>query len=142
MSAQKPNILVISAHGCGRNFGCYGAKTVSTPAIDHLASEGALFKNFFGVSCDSSPNQGSLFTGRYPQSNGLMGQCNEPWNWEMNDSEVHLAQLLKLDGYLPILFRLQDETAHANWKRLGFEEHRAKELNPNMENSDPQRGQR
>ncbi len=138
-NGKKPNILVISARGCGRSFGCYGAKSVCTPSVDALASEGALFENFFGVSSDSSPNQGAFFTGRQPQRNGLMGQCEEPWNWEMNDGENHFAQLLRLDNYFSVLFRLQDETALSNWKRLGFDEYRAKDLNPAVENPDPQK---
>ncbi len=134
---NKPNILLISTQASGRLFGCYGAKTVNTASIDKLASEGALLSSFYGSSSSSTPNQGALLTGRHPQSNGLMGQCEEPWNWEMNDGEVHLAQLLRLEGYSTTLFRLQDETSRENWKKLGFDEYRAKELSANELSVDP-----
>lgn len=136
---KKPNILFISSHDSGRLFGCYGSRTVNTPAIDKLAAEGVRCSNIFATSSVSSPSKGSMLTGRYPQSNGLMGQCDEPWNWEMNNGEQHLAQLLKPEGYLTLLFRLQNETSGENWRRLGFDEFRAKELSFRSDAVDPQK---
>jgi len=137
MAKIKPNIVLITTQASGRLFGCYGAKTVNTPSVDKLAAEGALFSGFFASSSNASPSMGAALTGRHPQSNGLMGQCEEPWNWEMNDGEVHLAQLLRLEGYSTTLFRLQDETSKENWKKLGFDEYRAREMSSNELNVDP-----
>lgn len=124
---RKPNLIVITAQDCGRMFGCYGAATVNTPAIDNMAREGVVCSNLYATSSLSSPSRASMFTGRYPQKNGVLGLCDEPWNWVMNDGEIHLAQLLKLDGYSTVLFRHQTETSAELWKSLGFDDFRAKE---------------
>ena len=128
MPQQKPNVIFITAQESGRYFNCCGVNTVTSPTIDSLASEGFMFTNCLAVSSSCSASRGAAMTGRYPQANGLMGQCGEPWNWEMNDGEQHLAQIMKLEGYECVLFRHQDESM--DWKHLGFEDFRCREIVP------------
>ena len=40
-AAGRPNILWIVAEDIGLHMGCYGNKSVHTPNLDRLASEGA-----------------------------------------------------------------------------------------------------
>lgn len=115
-----PNIVIITCHDLGQHLGCYGIETVNSPNLDRLASKGVMFRNFYSTSCVCSPGRGSLFTGRYPQSNGLMGLLHAPWWWKLNDNEKHIAQLLKVKGYNTTLIGF---THVGEPDRLGFERH-------------------
>lgn len=65
--AQKPNIILIYADDVGYgDLGCNGEKTVSTPNVDRLASEGVRFTNAHSTSATSTPSRFGLLTGIYP----------------------------------------------------------------------------
>jgi N-sulfoglucosamine sulfohydrolase len=115
-----PNIILITVHDLGQHLGCYGIPTVQSPNLDNLSHRGIMFNNFYSTSAVSSPGRGSLLTGRYPQSNGLMGLLHAPWWWQLNDNEKHIAQLLKDLGYSTTLIGL---THVGEPVRLGFERH-------------------
>jgi len=67
----KPNIILVIADDVSwDDFGCYGNKQVKTPNIDHLASRGMRFNNFFLTASSSSPSRNSIITGRYPHNTG------------------------------------------------------------------------
>lgn len=116
----SPNIVMIDCHDLGQHLGCYGVQTVQTPNLDKLASKGIMFKHFYSTSAVCSPARGSLLTGRYPQSNGLMGLLHAPWWWKLNDNEKHMAQLLKNHGYSTTLVGF---THVGEPKRLGYDVH-------------------
>lgn len=117
---SPPNIVIITVHDLGQHLGCYGIPTVQSPNLDNLARKGIMFKNFYSTSGVCSPGRGSLLTGRYPQSNGLMGLLHAPWWWKLNDNEKHIAELLKNKGYNTTLIGL---THVGEPVRLGFERH-------------------
>ncbi len=96
---QRPNIVMITCHDIGQHLGCYGVETVQTKHLDGLAEKGVRFSRFYSTSCVCSPGRGSLHTGRYPQSNGLMGLTHAPWWWSLNRTERHTASILKEAGY-------------------------------------------
>lgn len=116
----KPNILMITCHDLGRHLGCYGVESVQTPNIDRLASRGGRFENVYSTSGVCSPARGSLHTGRYPQSNGLMGLTHAPWWWELKDTERHSAQILRDLGYDTYLVGL-NHIDPGNGPRLGYD---------------------
>jgi len=122
-----PNIVLIIVHDLGQHLGCYGVPTVQSPNLDNLARKGIMFRNFYSTSAVSSPGRGSLVTGRYPQSNGLMGLIHAPWWWKLNDDEKHLAELLKNKGYKTTLIGLIHEGESA---RFGFERHLSDKNDP------------
>ncbi len=124
--AKKPNVLMITAHDLGRHLGCYGVGTVQSPHIDALAARGIRFSNYFAADCVCSPSRGAMLTGRYPQSNGLMGLTHKPWSWRLNDGERHIASILKDAGYETILVGLQHVT-QGDPKSLGYDKVLAKE---------------
>ena len=70
---QRDNVLMVHWHDLGRCLGAYGHSDVSSPRLDRLAAEGILFTRAHSTAPLCSPSRGSLFTGRYPQSNGLVG---------------------------------------------------------------------
>ena len=118
--ANRPNIVIITCHDAGRHFGCYGIDEVHTPAVDAVASDGHLFTNYFTTSPVCSPSRGAMLTGRYPQSNGLIGLTHSPWDWSFNEGEQPLSHVLRDAGYHTGLFGLQHEDSDTD--KLGFVE--------------------
>ncbi len=117
---HRPNILMITCHDIGRHLGCYGVRTVQTPHLDGLAGRGIRFANYFATDCVCSPSRGCILTGRYPQTNGLMGLTHKPWNWRLGDGERHLAAILRDAGYATTLVGLQHVT-QGDPHELGYE---------------------
>jgi len=111
---------MITCHDIGRHIGCYGVSSVRTPNLDKLAQEGCRFSNYFSTAPTCSPSRGSIFTGRYPQANGLMGLTHQPWGWSLNDGEKHLAVILNEAGYETNLVGFQHVTS-GDPHRLGYQ---------------------
>lgn len=120
---SKPNVIIITTHDTGRHFGCYGINTVHTPAIDAIADDGFKFTNYFTTSPVCSPSRGCMLTGRYPQTNGLIGLTHSPWDWVFNEGERHLSHIMRDAGYHTALFGIQHESA--NVEELGFQSRHA-----------------
>lgn len=118
---RRANILMITAHDLGRHLGCYGIETVHTENIDALAAKGVRFANYFAADCVCSPSRGCILTGRYPQTNGLMGLTHEPWGWKLNEGERHVAAILRDAGYRTVLVGLQHVT-QGDPRKLGYDE--------------------
>ncbi|MEN6385324.1 MAG: sulfatase [Phycisphaerales bacterium] len=116
---KKPNIVLIVCHDIGQHLNCYGIKTVSTPSIDQIANEGIRFENSFCTSPSCSPSRASIFTGRYPHNNGVMGLTHAYFAWDFNPGEKHLCVLLKDAGYKTALIGMQHEARNA--KSLKFD---------------------
>ena len=123
---NRPNVVLLTAHDLGQHLGCYGIETVKTPNIDALAAEGLRFENAYSTSPVCSPARGSLLTGRYPQSNGLMGLTHAPWWWEIDDSEAMLPEILAEHGYETHLSGLQHVASDP--ERMGFQHTHSREL--------------
>ena len=112
------NVLIVHWHDLGRYLGVYGHPDVVSPRLDQLAAEGILFTRAHATAPLCSPSRGSLFTGRYPQSNGLVGLAHH--GWEYRAGVRTLPQLLSESGWYSALFGMQHETSYP--KRLGFDE--------------------
>ena len=96
MKQKRPNLLVIHTDQQSRwTIGAYGGTTISTPNIDRLAKEGALFTDFFTNSALCTPSRGCLVTGRYPHSHGA-------WTNDvpLNNNEITFAETLRKSGYI------------------------------------------
>ncbi|MDI3313408.1 MAG: sulfatase [Mycobacterium sp.] len=115
---RDDNILLVHWHDLGRHLGAYGHAGVSSPRLDRLAAEGILFTRAHATAPLCSPSRGSLFTGRYPQSNGLIGLAHH--GWEYRPGVRTLPQILSEYGWYSALFGMQHETSYP--KRLGFDE--------------------
>ncbi len=115
---KKDNVLIVHWHDLGRYLGVYGHPDVVSPRLDQLAAEGMLFTRAHATAPLCSPSRGSLFTGRYPQSNGLVGLAHH--GWEYRTGVRTLPQLLSESGWYSALFGMQHETSYP--PRLGFDE--------------------
>lgn len=119
---KPPNILVILCHDLGRRLGCYGVPNLTTPVLDELADESVLCANHFATAPLCSPSRGSIMTGLYPHTNGLMGLVNR--GWDMPDDHPTLAQLLTANEsatYESVLFGFQHEKRQP--LRMGYRHH-------------------
>lgn len=112
----QPNIVIIHCHDLGRHLGCYG-RDVETPNVDAIAESGVRFDDYFATAPQCCPSRGSIMTGRYPHSNGLMGLVHR--GWELHDDETALPEYLRDASYSTHLFGVQHVSSDP--ARIGFE---------------------
>jgi arylsulfatase A-like enzyme len=67
-------VLVVLDTVRASNVSAYGYERATSPELDALAREGALFLDATSPSTWSLPSHASLFTGRYPSSHGAHGE--------------------------------------------------------------------
>jgi hypothetical protein len=69
---NPPNILLIMADDPGVEvLPCYGNTVYSTPHLDRMASEGALFENAYATPV-WTPTRAMILTGLYPNRSGSL----------------------------------------------------------------------
>ncbi|HPP31123.1 MAG TPA: sulfatase [Soehngenia sp.] len=102
------NILYIHTHDTGRIISPYGYK-VDTPNIEKFCKEAVLFQNAFSVAPTCSPSRAGLLTGVYPHQNGMLGLAQR--GFKIN-KELHIATILKNNGYLTALCGVQHEIGY------------------------------
>ena len=102
LAADKPNILIIWGDDVGWfNISAYnhGMMGYKTPNIDRIASEGAMFTDWYGQqSCTAG--RAAFITGQSPMRTGLtkVGLPGAPEG--MSEKDPTLAALLKNHGYV------------------------------------------
>ncbi len=72
-AGRRPNILFIMTdqHRLDAT-GAYGNRTVRTPNLDRLASQGVRFERYYVSAFPCGPSRGSLLTGLHPQRHGVI----------------------------------------------------------------------
>jgi arylsulfatase A-like enzyme len=115
--SRDDNVLLVHWHDLGRYLGVYGHPDVHSPRMDQLGADGILFTRAHATAPLCSPSRGSIFTGRYPQSNGLVGLAHH--GWEYRDGVRTFPQILAESGWHTVLFGMQHETSWPS--RLGFD---------------------
>ncbi|MEM9109354.1 MAG: sulfatase-like hydrolase/transferase, partial [Planctomycetota bacterium] len=98
-----PNILLIMADDLGaENLPCYGNTIYSTPNLDRMAAEGAVFDSAY-ASPVCTPTRAMILTGLYPNRTGFLERLDSPDDVEKNNRlPVHLktfGHLFKDAGY-------------------------------------------
>ncbi len=119
--ADRPNVILITAHDLGQHLGCYGIATVDTPHIDRLASEGLRFNRSFCVNPGCSPSRASLATGRFPHSHGVMGLTHSLFAWDLREGECHIQRRFQQAGYRTALNGVCHEAPDP--RKLGFDDY-------------------
>src|ERR1700676_4592171 len=99
---KKPNIVMIMADDVGTwNLSAYhrGMMGGSTPNIDRIANEGALFTDYYGQqSCTAG--RAAFITGQTPFRTGLLKVGMPAAKQGIQDSDPTIAELLKPLGYV------------------------------------------
>jgi len=96
MKKNRPNIIFILADDLGYgDLGCYGQKTIQTPNIDKMASEGMRFTDHYAGSTVCAPSRCCLMTGLHTGHAWVRGNARVP----LRPSDVTVAELLKRAGY-------------------------------------------
>ena len=100
-AAEKPNILVIFGDDVGMwNISAYhrGMMGGSTPNIDRIAAEGALFTDYYAQqSCTAG--RSAFITGQHPFRTGLLTVGMPGSTLGLQAEDPTLADLLKNQGY-------------------------------------------
>lgn len=92
----KPNILLITVDTLRADrLGCYGSRTVRTPAIDALAVRGALFTRAFAHTPSTLPSHADILLGLTPNAHGV----HDNSNFIVRGEFLTLAEWLKAQGY-------------------------------------------
>ncbi|UCF32840.1 MAG: sulfatase [Phycisphaerales bacterium] len=95
-----PNIVLISIDTLrADHLGCYGYERKTSPRIDRLAAEGALFENMISSTSWTLPAHAALFTGLADSVHGCLDM-----DQRLDESRVTLAERLKAVGYATVGF--------------------------------------
>jgi arylsulfatase A-like enzyme len=99
---KKPNVLILMTDDTGwGDFGCYNGGAAlghATPNIDKIASEGAVFTNWYGqASCTAG--RASFLTGRYPIRSALSVVVVPGDPNGLSKSTPTMAEFFQKNGY-------------------------------------------
>ena len=99
-NSGKPNVVLvfIDDEGYG-DVGCYGATGFQTPNIDHMASQGMRFTNYYAAQPVCSASRAGLMTGCYPNRIGFSGALFPYDTIGLNTGEFTIAEMFKAQGY-------------------------------------------
>ncbi len=98
---RKPNIILILADDLGYgDLGCYGQKSIKTPDLDRMATEGMRFADFYSGSTVCAPSRCTLMTGYHTGHSRVRGNGIVP----LLPEDVTVAEILKEAGYTTGMF--------------------------------------
>ncbi len=92
---DRPNILLIVMDTLrADHLSCYGYNRNTTPNIDRIAAEGALFENTISNASWTLPAHASIFTGMFSSKHGANSE-----HLYLDDRFTTIAELMRLYGY-------------------------------------------
>ncbi len=98
-------------------LGCYGYSRKTSPFMDGLAKEGALFEACFAPGVPTQPSFTTLFTGQRPTTHGIVAHRG---NWLLGEEAPFLPALLREAGYATAAVdNMADQ--HQPWFSRGFD---------------------
>ncbi len=120
---KQPNILFIQMEDLGVQIPAYGDRTVATPNLDKLASEGVIFERAHVTAATCAASRGSLFSGLYPHQNGIMGFVKQH-GFHYRDGVPTFVMDLKAAGYSTgLTYKNGVESAHHRSNPVPFDFH-------------------
>ncbi len=118
---ERPNVILIYADDLGYgDLECYGAKNVSTPNVNRLASEGLRFTNAHAAAATSTPSRYAMLTGEYawrkPGTDVAAGNAG----MIIRPEQFTMADVFKSKGYATGAFGkwhlgLGDKSGEQDW---------------------------
>ena len=92
--AGRPNIIdIMTDDHAAHAISAYGSRVNTTPHLDRLAREGALFTSVFATNSICTPSRAAILTGQYSHLNGVT-MFNR-----FDGSRMTVARLLQQGGY-------------------------------------------
>lgn len=117
----KPNVVFIYADDIGYgDISCNGSKTIKTPNIDELASQGVRFTNMHSAAATCTPSRYALLTGEYAWRRPGTGIATGDAGSIIRPERYTLADVFKNAGYQTGVvgkwhLGLGDKTGTQNW---------------------------
>lgn len=97
---KTPNVIFIVADDLGYgDLSCYGEKTINTPNVDKLASNGIVFTDAHSTASTSTPSRYSLFTGCYNWRRNDTGIAPGDAGMIIRPEQITIADMFKNAGY-------------------------------------------
>lgn len=93
---MTPNVLYVHSHDTGRYVQPYGYP-LPTPNIQHLADQGALFRQAFSAAPVCSGSRAALLTGQCTHATGMLGLAHR--GYRLRYPDPHIARVLRSAGY-------------------------------------------
>src|SRR6266446_2625175 len=92
---RRPSVLLITIDTLrADHLGCYGYGRPTSPRIDRLALEGALFTRVTTSLPRTTQSLASILTGRFPKGHGARGLFSS-----LSSTNLTLAEILREQGY-------------------------------------------
>ncbi|WP_199271658.1 sulfatase [Paraglaciecola sp. L3A3] len=99
-ATSQPNIIVVMADDMGwGDSATYGHKTIKSPNLDKLASQGVKFTQGYSAAGVCSPSRSAILTGRTPYRNGVWRHLSGNHSAHLRSSEIAYPKLFKAAGY-------------------------------------------
>lgn len=96
VGVRQPNVVFILADDLGwGDLACYGSKSITTPNLDRMASEGVRFTQAYAGSTVCSPSRAVLLTGLHTGHAYQRGNDGK----SMRKQDVTIAEVMKGAGY-------------------------------------------
>ncbi|MEM9478871.1 MAG: sulfatase-like hydrolase/transferase [Verrucomicrobiota bacterium] len=90
--SKKPNIILIMADDLGaEGLGCYGSSVYTSPNLDRMATEGAMFENAYSTPL-CTPTRVMIMSGQYPNRTGFTALISR------SDDSARMPKALKTIG--------------------------------------------
>lgn len=90
------NVLLVTLDTTRADYlGCYGRADVRTPALDGLATRGALFESAYSTAVMTLPSHASILTGLLPPEHGVRANGN----YQLSPAASTLAEMLGAAGW-------------------------------------------
>ncbi len=99
------NVILVSIDSLrADHLGCYGYERETSPHIDRIAANAAVFRNAVSQSAWTLPSHASMLTGLLPSEHGLVFYDNEGLGGKkefgvLDEGVTTLAEILKRRGY-------------------------------------------
>lgn len=97
----QPNVILITIDTLRADrLGCYGNRSIDTPAMDSLARDGVVFRRAIAQVPLTVPSHAAILTGTYPVWNGVRDWSDA----NLSSTVPTLAEIFKSQGYTTAAF--------------------------------------
>lgn len=118
---EHPNIILIVIDALrARNLGCYSGNVHSSPNIDKIAENSALFENCYACWNTTDQSLTSILSGRYPRTHGIVHHGDRVISEDLKTFDKLnvklLAEILQKIGYRTLAIDWM-----GRWFKRGFD---------------------